>query len=94
MIFQLEFKPSALKEWQKLDNTIKTEFKKKLRKILECPRIETNKLSGLPDCYKIKLRTLGYRLVYQVDDGRIVVLVLAVGKREKSAVYKKSQRRL
>lgn len=29
----LEFKPSALKEWQKLDNTIQSEFKKKLEKV-------------------------------------------------------------
>lgn len=94
MAFSLEFKPSAWKEWKKLDNTIKTEFKKKLKKILEQPKIEANKLAGLPDCYKIKLRTLGYRLVYQVDDGRIVVLVLAVGKREKSEVYEKSKERI
>lgn len=90
----LEFKPSALKEWQKLDNTIQSEFKKKLEKVLEHPKVEANKLSGLPDCYKIKLRTLGYRLVYQVDDGRVVVLVLAVGKREKSVVYEKTKNRL
>jgi len=94
MAFSLEFKPSAWKEWQKLDSTIKTEFKKKLAKVLEQPRLEANKLSGLPDCYKIKLRALGYRLVYQVDNGRVVVLVLAVGKREKSIVYKKSKNRL
>lgn len=90
----LEFKPSALKEWQKLDNTIQSEFKKKLEKVLEHSKVEANKLSGLPDCYKIKLRTLGYRLVYQVDDGRVVVLVLAVGKREKSLVYEKTKNRL
>jgi mRNA interferase RelE/StbE len=94
MAFSLEFKPSAWKEWQKLDSTIKIGFKKRLKKVLEQPRLEANRLSGLPDCYKIKLRTLGYRLVYQVNDGRVVVLVLAVGKREKSIVYKKTKDRL
>ena len=39
MPFQLEFKPSTLKEWQKLDNTKKAEFKKELQKILEFPSI-------------------------------------------------------
>lgn len=68
--------------------------KRNLKKYLEHPKVEANKLSGLPDCYKIKLRTLGYRLVYQVDDGRVVVLVLAVGKREKSVVYEKTKNRL
>ncbi|MDO5667746.1 MAG: hypothetical protein Q4G44_07995 [Alcaligenaceae bacterium] len=26
------------------------------------------RLSGMPDCYKIKLRSVGYRLIYQVND--------------------------
>jgi mRNA interferase RelE/StbE len=42
----------------------------------------------MPDCYKIKLRAAGYRLVYRVYDDRIVVQVIAVGKRERNEVYK------
>ena len=93
MAYSLEFKPSALKEWEKLDNTVKIEFKKKLEKVLEHPKIEAHRLSGLPNCYKIKLRTLRYRLVYQVEDERITVLVLAIGKREKSKVYETTKSR-
>jgi len=50
-------------------------------------------LSGHPDRYKIKLRSIGYRLVYEVLDGRLVVLVVAVGKRDKNAVYKAAEGR-
>ncbi|HAN7315614.1 TPA: type II toxin-antitoxin system mRNA interferase toxin, RelE/StbE family, partial [Escherichia coli] len=32
-------------------------------------------------------RASGYRLVYQVIDEKIVLLVIAVGKRESSEVY-------
>jgi mRNA interferase RelE/StbE len=42
----------------------------------------------MKDGYKMKLRTLGYRLVYQVDDKIVVVTVIAVGRRDKSAVYR------
>jgi len=42
----------------------------------------------MPDCYKIKLRGAGYRLVYQVDGAQVTVVVIAVGKRERNAVYK------
>lgn len=94
MAYFLEFKPSAFKEWKKLDNTVKVALKKKLEEVLEYPKIEANRLVGLPNCYKIKLRTLGYRLVYQVDDERIVVLVLAVGKRERSEAYENAKFRL
>ena len=47
----------------------------------------------MPDCYKIKLKAAGYRLVYKVIDERIVVSVIAVGKRERSAVYDQAKKR-
>jgi len=76
MSYELEFLPSALKEWQKLDNSIKVQFKKKLSERLENPKVT-----------KDKLRDVGYRLAYQVKDSEIVVLVLVVGKRENNEVY-------
>jgi mRNA interferase RelE/StbE len=47
-----------------------------------------------PDCYKIKLRSSGYRLVYQVIDQQVVVFVVAVDKRERDEVYRKAADRL
>ena len=87
MSYELEFLPSALKEWQKLDNSIKAQFKKKLNERLENPKVIKDKLRGYEDVYKIKLRDVGYRLAYQVKDREIVVLVLVVGKRENNEVY-------
>ncbi len=94
MSYSLEFRASALKEWRKLDSSLREQFKARLAERLDNPRVESARLSGLPDCYKIKLRAAGYRLVYQVVDVRIVVIVVAVGKREDSAVYRKAQGRL
>jgi mRNA interferase RelE/StbE len=48
----------------------------------------------LRGCYKIKLRQQGYRLVYQVEDGALVVLVLAIDKREDLAAYHSAVERL
>jgi mRNA interferase RelE/StbE len=42
----------------------------------------------MADCYKIKLRASGYRVVYKVMDNKIAVQVIAIGKRDKEAVYK------
>ena len=44
--------------------------------------------------YKIKLRKQGYRLVYGVEDDALVVMVMAVDKREDSAVYRAALSRL
>lgn len=94
MTYSLVFNESALKEWDKLGATVRKQFKNKLESIVENPRVEANRLSGQPDRYKIKLRSAGYRLVYQVYDDRIVVKVVAVGKREKNKVYKIAARRV
>lgn len=87
MSYELEFLPSALKEWQKLDNSIKTQFKKKLKERLENPKVVKDKLRGYDDVYKIKLRDAGYRLAYQVKDAQITILVLVVGRRENDEAY-------
>lgn len=94
MSYGLEFIAKSFKEWNKLGSTIKKQFKKKLVERLELPRVESDRLSGMTDCYKIKLRQVGYRLVYQVKDEKLVVLVLAVGKRERNSVYKSAINRI
>lgn len=85
--YQLKFLPAARKEWNKLDGSIQLQFLKVLKRRLEEPRVARSALVGMPDCYKIKLRELGYRLVYRVDGKEIVIVVLAVGKRERGEVY-------
>lgn len=94
MTYSLEFRESAWKEWNKLDRPLREQFKNKLLARLDNPHVESSRLSGMPDCYKIKLRAAGYRLVYQVFDESVVVVVVAVGKREDSAVYRKAGRLL
>lgn len=93
MIYKLRFLPTALKEWKKLDNSIQSQFKKKLAELLEKPHIPSCKLSGFDNHYKIKLRASGYRLVYEVIDNELFVLVIAVGKRDRNRVYKKAKKR-
>lgn len=95
MSYNLDFDERAFKEWKKLGETIRLQFKKKLEKVLENPHIENNRLhSELNGCYKIKLRSSGYRLVYKVEDETVVVFVLAVGKRERNQAYDNASERL
>lgn len=94
MSYELEFVKPALKEWNKLGATVKAQFKRKLIERLETPRVEQARLSGMKDCYKIKLAQAGYRLVYKVEDELLIVVVLSVGKRERNAVYKAAIKRV
>jgi len=93
MSYSLKFKEEALKEWGKLDSAVRDQFKNKLQERLINPRVPSAKLTGQNDRYKIKLRSIGYRLVYEVRDGELVVIVIAVGKRERNAVYKAAAKR-
>ena len=94
MTYKLRFHALALLEWQKLDGSIKEPLKKKLAERLETPIVAADALAGFKDCYKIKLRRMGFRLVYRVDTDVIYVTVIAVGKRDKLAVYGAVKNRL
>jgi mRNA interferase RelE/StbE len=88
MTFELRFKEEALAEWRRLDGSLREQFKKKLAERMQGPRLPSAKLSGHPDRYKIKLRGAGYRLVYEVRDREMVVVVIAVGRRDRNSVYR------
>lgn len=94
MSYKLRFHELALAEWNKLDNSIREPFKNKLAERLENPRVPAAALSGMHDCYKIKLLRVGYRLVYRVEDETVFVTVIAVGKRDKLKVYDTAKSRL
>ncbi|WP_447889231.1 type II toxin-antitoxin system RelE family toxin [Serratia fonticola] len=87
MTYKLKFEKRALKEWEKLGYPVREQLKKKLAERLENPHVPASRLSGRPNRYKIKLCSSGYRLVYEVRDNEIVLLVIAVGKRAGEEVY-------
>jgi mRNA interferase RelE/StbE len=85
--YRLVFRKKARKDWDKLGDTLRQQFRKKLNERLIHPRVPKDALRRFPNCYKIKLQKSGYRLAYRVDDDRVIVIVLAVGQREGDAVY-------
>lgn len=93
MTYELAFLDDALKEWRKHDSTTRDQFKARLAERLENPKIPSARLYGAKERYKIKLRSAGFRLVYEVRDQELVVLVVAIGKRERNDIYKTAARR-
>ena len=93
--YQLKFDPDALKEWHKLDGSIKREFLPQLLKRLESPILESARLHGeLSECFKIKSKKSEYRLIYTVQKNLLVVVVVSIGKRERLAANKSARTRL
>jgi mRNA interferase RelE/StbE len=94
MRFKLRFHEQALEEWHRLDGSVREPLKKKLAERLEQPRVPSAALHGMANCYKIKMLSLGYRLIYRVDEQAVFVTVIATGKRDKNKVYRTALNRL
>ena len=91
MSYKLKFLPSALREWRKLAPEIKEQFKAHLSLRLENPNIDSARIRGYKHHYKIKLRSVGYRLVYEVEEKEFTVYVIGVGRRD--TIYKMLKKR-
>ncbi|WP_225206368.1 type II toxin-antitoxin system RelE family toxin [Novosphingobium huizhouense] len=96
MTYSIEIASEALKEWAKLDASVKRQAVRKLETLLENPRVPSAALRDMPDCYKIKLRSAGFRIIYKVIEQRLVILIVAAGKRDSTTadIYATARRRV
>ena len=85
MSYELAFLDEALREWRQLDSATRDQFKAKLAERLKEPKIPSARLRGGKERYKIKLRSAGYRLVYDVRESGLIGRGVGVGKRERNA---------
>jgi mRNA interferase RelE/StbE len=82
--YRVELSKCAAKEIRKLDRPVQARLLAALALLQDEPRPATVKaLVGHPGLLRIRVGE--YRVVYSVDGGRLIVLVLAVGHR--SAIY-------
>ncbi len=86
-IYKVVFRPRAKKRFDKLATSVQRQIAKKLDERWRHPRVVGDALTKMPDCYKIKLRTQGVRLVYKIQDGQLILLVLTVAGRDKDEAY-------
>jgi mRNA interferase RelE/StbE len=94
-MYSLRFRAKALKQWNSLGASIRRELVTALEQRLLNPFVPSARLAGqLSGCYKIKLRKAGVRLVYFPDGERLIVTVVAVGKRDRDLVYLAAAREL
>lgn len=95
MTYSIKVHEDFERDLKKLDQSIQDQLHKKLLKIIENPHIPKNRLHGdLSTCYKIKLLKAGVRLIYQVIDDEVVILLVTVGKRADLEVYDEAVKRV
>lgn len=80
MTYRVEFSPSAARQLRKLDGTARRRVQAAVELLATEPRPNgAKKLVGGEGEWRV--RTGDYRIVYEIHDGVLLVLVLALGHR-------------
>jgi len=80
VLYQIEFSRQADPQFRNLPSQIQQRLKSRIDSLATAPRPHgSEKLSGVEQLYRI--RAGDYRIVYAVEDDRLLVLVVKVGHR-------------
>lgn len=80
-MYSIEFAPKAEKAFRKLERNVQKALQEKIDTLIITPRgINTKKLQGGYEMYR--LRVGNYRIVYSIQDKKLIILVLHIGHRK------------
>jgi len=104
MGWTVDFNDKAEKEFNKLNASPKSQVAKAIYKVSQNPLpqseggygkpLDNNQSSKLAGCLKIKLKSIGLRVVYQLIRGDNVMKIIIVSIRDDDEVYREAERRI
>ena len=98
MKYKILFHPDAVREIEKLDNRVQLLVFKQIKKLSITPclghELGSRQGVGLTGYRKIYVDKKKIRIVYKIIDEKILVKIIAVGKRENMNVYKAAVKRI
>ena len=98
MAYKIEFLPEAAKDFEMLDGSVRRLATKQIEKIADRPELgeSLGKRMGidLTGYRKTYFGKKNYRIVYQILERKIVVLIIGIGKRERAEIYKEVAKRV
>ena len=83
MTYGIIFSDRALKQLKKLEKNVQERIISTLERIKIRPQVHVTKLVGDPG---YRLRVGDYRVILDIDEGNLVILVIKIGHRKK--IYK------
>ena len=83
-MYSLYFLTSAKKEFKKLDSVAQKRIKEKLILLVENPDVLKNNIKPLKGVHqgKFRLRINQYRVIFQINDGELIITIVRVGHRK------------
>ena len=83
-MYNLYFLSSAKKEFKKLDFVVQKQLKEKLLTLCENPNKLRNNIKALQGNHKgkFRLRVSQYRVVFQIQDDKLIITIVSIGHRK------------
>ena len=78
-MYAVEFLPSAARELSKLEPAVRRRLARRIDRLAMDPRAGAAKLRGTEDVWRVRVGD--YRILYQVQDDRLLILVIRTGHR-------------
>ena len=98
MVYKVEFLPEAAQEFEALDGSLKKIAAKQIDKLAEKPELgeALGKRMGidLTGYRKMYFGKKAFRIVYEIQRQKLLILIIGIGKRERAEIYKEVARRL
>lgn len=98
MRYSVTLTEDAADDFRRLDGSLKQSVAKQLKKLETSPLLGEhlgNKAGlDLTGFYKLYVAKKSIRIVYRIIEREVIVEVVAIGKREKLAVYRTSLKRI
>ncbi len=86
MVYTIQFRPSVWKDIKRFPKRDLVKIKKRIEELsLNLPDLSSTKMQGNNTFHKI--RSGDYRIVYQIDDDKLIILIIKIGHRKD--IYKK-----
>ena len=85
MKYGIESKRIALKSLKKLPKSTQIAISEHIQRLSATPYEDCEKLEGFEDLFRVRVGL--YRIVYQIQKDRLVILIVRIGHR--SEVYKR-----
>lgn len=87
-MYRIKFTVDSAAEFAKLDGSVKKQVLRALEKRASNPVVPASRLSGTSgNLFRLKFRDAGLRLIYEVIDDEVVILVLKIGRRDDKKIY-------
>ena len=78
-MYAVEFLPSAARELSKLEPAVRRRLARRIDRLATDPRADAAKLRGADDTWRARVGD--YRILYRVQDDRLLILVIRIGHR-------------